>query len=173
MYLKLYNLLSLLGWSSVFYVYAFTEALPDAVLVLLIIVQSMAVLEPVHALLGVVRSSLLITAAQVASRMLLAWHFIPITMLSVDNGLGLGHHLVLTAWSLTEIVRSAHYLGLPGTTWLRYSTFLPLYPLGVLGELIIVDGTDFTYKRALYGVYAVTFPFLYVHMIKLRRKKLD
>ena len=51
--------------------------------------------------------------------------------------------LVAFAWGITEVVRYSWYgwntLGKPlaAHTWLRYSTFLLLYPTGVFGEVLI------------------------------------
>eukprot|EP00913_Durusdinium_trenchii_P020344 g19112.t1 len=54
--------------------------------------------------------------------------------------------LFYVAWSITEVVRYSYYalntagVQLSPLTWLRYSTFLLLYPAGVTGEL----GTVYT-----------------------------
>lgn len=48
---------------------------------------------------------------------------------------------MLLAWSATEVVRYTYFALLcagvewPRLTWLRYSAFFPLYPLGIAGEL--------------------------------------
>ena len=42
-------------------------------------------------------------------------------------------------WSIAETVRYAHYLfDSPITTWLRYSTFIVLYPVGWASEMFMV-----------------------------------
>ena len=49
---------------------------------------------------------------------------------------------MLFAWTLTEIIRYSYYtLNLMNTnvgiiTWLRYTLFIVLYPIGVTGELL-------------------------------------
>jgi very-long-chain (3R)-3-hydroxyacyl-CoA dehydratase len=53
-------------------------------------------------------------------------------------------YTLLLAWSLTEVVRYAFYackeVGTPPyiLSWLRYTTFIVLYPLGVSSELAMV-----------------------------------
>ena len=57
---------------------------------------------------------------------------------------GLNLYTLLLSWGITEVIRYAFYaakdLGsAPGLlTWLRYTTFIVLYPLGVASELAMV-----------------------------------
>lgn len=54
---------------------------------------------------------------------------------------------MLLAWSLTEVIRYTYYatslLGIKirALDWLRYTTFLPLYPLGAASEAFISFST--------------------------------
>ena len=54
---------------------------------------------------------------------------------------------MLLAWSLTEVIRYTYYatslLGIKirALDWLRYTTFLPLYPLGAASEAFIAFST--------------------------------
>ena len=54
----------------------------------------------------------------------------------------LGVPLLLLAWSITEVIRYSFYaLSLFNSVpyfiiWLRYTTFIVLYPTGVTGELL-------------------------------------
>lgn len=54
---------------------------------------------------------------------------------------------MLLAWSLTEVIRYSYYatslLGIKiyALDWLRYTTFLPLYPLGAASEAFISFST--------------------------------
>ncbi len=106
---------------------------------------------------------------------------------------------MLFAWTLTEIIRYAFYtlnlinLNLTLVTWLRYTLFIVLYPLGVTGELwcyfaslsavkasglysmAMPNALNFTFN--LYVVFILVmlgyipgFPPMYFHMFAQRRK---
>merc|ERR1711865_795447 len=55
-------------------------------------------------------------------------------------------YIIGFAWSITEVIRYSWYaltlleIKIRPFTLLRYSTFLPLYPIGVYGELALVYG---------------------------------
>lgn len=129
-------------------------------------VQTLAVLEVLHSLVGVVRAPIMTTGIQVASRLLLVWgivHMFGDSMLlgsKVKSTLGLGQDPVvqhnqlaylgmLVAWSLTEVVRYSYFvvfLGSGGETasvpkvlsWLRYNLFFALYPVGISCEFWMI-----------------------------------
>ncbi|KAL8151929.1 hypothetical protein V2J09_021737 [Rumex salicifolius] len=111
----------------------------DAVERPLLIAQSAAILEIVHSLVGLVRSPISATLPQILSRLFLAWGILysyPEVRTHV-----LVSSLVLS-WSITEIIRYS-FFGVKeafGFTpsfllWLRYSTFLVLYPIGISSEV--------------------------------------
>ena len=101
-------------------------------------------------------------------------------------------YLVASCWGLTEIVRYSWYaLNLVGRptamhTWLRYSTFVLLYPAGVLGELLClraalpelealtVLGVSLASvtRYAVFPSYAIGLPLLYSHMLTQRSRAL-
>jgi len=163
--------------------------------------QNLAALEVCHALLGVVRAPWLTTAMQVASRLLV------VNLVQAEPALWQVWPLLLVGacWGCTEVVRYAWYaakllgalLGAPSVlplrphTWLRYSTFLLLYPLGVLGELLLLHAALPTplgqaaplaaagvptpvasLLRAAMLAYVPGFPLLFVHMLRQRAKVL-
>ena len=80
---------------------------------------------------------------QVASRFLLVWgvaYFFPQTAASSP-----AYSSMLVAWSVTEVIRYGYFAinlasgAVPGwLTWLRYNTFLVLYPLGISSECWLV-----------------------------------
>jgi very-long-chain (3R)-3-hydroxyacyl-CoA dehydratase len=82
-YLALYNVASAAGWALILKIalvsYFVDNASPSEFYARvespLKIVQSAAALEVLHALVGLVRSPVLTTALQVASRLLLVWGF--------------------------------------------------------------------------------------------------
>lgn len=188
-YLKLYNLFAFCFWLA--YLASFFASglvLNSQNILLLNIAQGLAVLEIVHALLGWVKSPVASTTAQVLSRLLVlaiiniyystATHFI----------FGYGVITVSLAWSITELVRYSYYFFLLQSrevkwlTWMRYSFFIVLYPLGVTGEWLIICAPivakgfalDFYTVAALVvaAAYIYYFPVLYGYMWKQRKKKL-
>jgi very-long-chain (3R)-3-hydroxyacyl-CoA dehydratase len=124
------------------------------------IAQTLALLEVVHAAIRIVRSPVLVTATQVASRIWILWGIIDVApgpttsqTLTVFPTFGLLpglHHAALSlvtllfAWSCSEIIRYSFFAlkeaGLQPyfLLWLRYSGFIVLYPLGVASELAMV-----------------------------------
>lgn len=131
--------------------------------VVLKIAQTLALMEVVHAAMRIVRSPVLVTATQVASRIWILWGIIDtapgpttsqtLTVFPTLLGLGLLPGLrhaalslvtLLFAWSCSEIIRYSFFAlkeaGLQPyfLLWLRYSGFIVLYPLGVASELAMV-----------------------------------
>ncbi|KAF4599549.1 hypothetical protein EYR40_006643 [Pleurotus pulmonarius] len=158
-------------------------------------VQSFALMEVVHVLLGWVRSPLQTTAMQVASRLFLVWGIVEPFEASRSNPL---YTSMVFAWSATETIRYPFYAcGLLGfepypLLYLRYTTFYLLYPLGASSEAFIIYSTlpksspipslqswmqgmwNLTdYVRGV--LFCIWWPGLYVmytYMIKQRRKVL-
>ncbi|BGP58140.1 hypothetical protein JCM8202_006158 [Rhodotorula sphaerocarpa] len=104
-------------------------------------VQTSALLEVVHAGTGLVRSPIGTTVAQVASRLALVWGVCEIFPEVPHSPFYVS---MVTAWSLAEIIRYAHYAtGLQGfkikpLEWIRYTAFYILYPLGAGSEAILM-----------------------------------
>ena len=149
LYLIFFNLLSFAGWlltlllSTHHLLTSPHPALPSlhtAVFPLLLAVESLALLEVVHSLSGVVRAPFLTTFLQVFQRCLVLWGICyPVPAARSHAGFA----LMALAWGSIEVVRYPFYawtLASPSTLprwliWLRYSLFLPLYPIGMLAEL--------------------------------------
>ncbi len=112
--------------------------------------QSVAIMEVIHAMLGVVRSPVMITATQVASRLWILWGIVNLapeattTSVVTVGFINLSLVTLLTAWCLSEVIRYGFFamkeIGSQPRVmvWLRYSGFLVLYPLGVSSELAMV-----------------------------------
>ncbi|KAE8542320.1 hypothetical protein D1P53_001094 [Cryptococcus gattii VGV] len=107
--------------------------------------QTLAVLEVVHAVLGWVRSPVGTVASQVASRLWTVWGVV-----EAAPEITHGHPLFTTmlfAWSLTEVIRYSFYalsllsISAPVLNYLRYTTFIPLYPLGASSEAFLSFAT--------------------------------
>ncbi|KAI1755755.1 PTPLA-domain-containing protein [Xylaria castorea] len=198
-YLLLYNLLSLLSWT-----YLTTRVLvhitagdvtsrSDALLTNVTVLQTAAALEVVHALLGLVRSSPATTALQVGGRNLVIWTVMrrfPDLVFSSATG-RLGFVGCLLAWGASDVLRYAFFVAQLGSgggramgwlRWLRYTAFIPLYPVGFLSEaslvyLALVEGTGIgsTYRTYLFVGLLTYIPasyILYTYMFSQRRRAL-
>lgn len=148
-YLLAYNGTLLVGWSLILVQLARHYAaggdaasLYPVVRRLLVVSQSAAVLEIVHALVGLVRSPVFTTTVQVFSRILVLWGGLELGSKSVTEDYFASQ--MIAAWAASEILRySFYFLGLLGKesipkllTWARYSGFMVLYPLGITGEIV-------------------------------------
>ena len=149
-YLLAYNFASCLLWSYVWLLivhHLLTAPHPVQTLYAHIhrplqLVQSLAALEVVHSLLGLVRSPVLTTAIQVSSRLFIVWG---VAHLAPPARTSLGFALCTLSWATVEPPRYLFYAlsllgaGIPhALTWLRYSLFLVLYPSGITGEVLCV-----------------------------------
>lgn len=206
LYLKTYNLTQVLGWSYILYKFVtndFSSAsnvdLWNSVKWPVIIFQHAAALEVLHAALGLVKSSALITFVQVVSRVAVVSGVILATPEKYASS-SIGIPLAISAWSITEIIRYFFYfMSLNGSvpyflTWLRYTLFIVLYPIGVTGELLctyqavgyasahpdawsyrLPNSWNFIFSYYFILVlqmllYIPFFPQLYMHMFAQRRK---
>ncbi|KAJ8978175.1 hypothetical protein NQ317_009663 [Molorchus minor] len=203
-YLIAYNAILAVGWTHLLYLLITyplkpsTLSLYETVKYSLFIFQNAAVLEVVHAVIGIVKSNPILTAFQVASRVIVVCGILMATNSGRES---VGLPLALTAWSVTEIIRYSTYtLNLLGVVphflvWLRYSLFIGLYPLGITGELLCIYAASkeigkyqlysiampnwlnviFNYQYILWVLmflYIPLFPQLYMHMFSQRRKVL-
>lgn len=131
-YLIFYNLLQFAGWSVV---------LATGRMDFLCFFQTIQLLEVLHCMLGLVKSSAMQTFMQILSRLLVVWcALVPYP----ETQEILGFKMILWAWPLAETTRYIYYafnlmnLNIYIFTWLRYTLFIILYPLGVSGELLIL-----------------------------------
>lgn len=204
-YLIAYNGLQTVGWSYLlfqlanYYLLGHKEQpLYEYVKWTVIIFQNAAVLEVIHAATGIVPSNPVITAFQVASRVMVVCG---VLMPTLAARLTIGLPLALLAWSVTEVIRYGNYtLSLIDMVpyfikWLRYTTFIALYPIGVTGELLCIYAAQqevsktklwtislpntlnfaFNYQYFLIFVmllYIPLFPQMYLHMFSQRKKVL-
>ncbi|KAG6483389.1 hypothetical protein ZIOFF_060034 [Zingiber officinale] len=182
-YLSLYNWTVFIGWFQVLYfaVKALREGGPttvyDAVEKPLQLAQTAAVLEILHGIVGLVRSPVSATLPQIGSRLFLVWGIlwsIPETRTHV-----LVSSLVIS-WSITEIIRYSFFgmkeaLGFAPSwlLWLRYSTFLLLYPTGITSEVgLIYVALPFIKASEKYCIrmpnkWNFTFDYFYASIIAL------
>jgi very-long-chain (3R)-3-hydroxyacyl-CoA dehydratase len=149
-YLILYNLFQFVGFSYILIVMGIRYYRDDvssmsgtyeAVGSAFKFIQLMQYLEVMHPMFGYTKGSPLVPFLQVTGR-----NFILLAMLDYEPRMTTKPVVfyLFISWALIEIVRYPYYLtqlfkfeiGL--LTWLRYSLWIPLYPLGVLCEGIIV-----------------------------------
>lgn len=136
-----------------------------------ILVQSIMILDVVHVLVGLVRAGIVTTAMQISSRLLIVWYILP-----CQDNFTINHYLMFTAWSFAEMIRYEYYENRNSRLllFLRYNAFLVLYPVGVLGGEVPLLFRHYRATGNLFDIFALAvyvpgFPFLFFHMLKLRR----
>ncbi|KAI0130525.1 phosphatase-like protein [Xylariales sp. AK1849] len=162
-YLLAYNAVSFLLWGRL--LFNTLSALPTAytqshlrglytdLLPLLAGTQSLALLEVLHAALGLVGASPLTAALQIGGKNLVVWTVMvrfPEIIIGKDgdeqDALGIWAFWgCVLAWGCSEVVRYGYFVIqlYSGDTpdwlkWLRYNAFLVLYPVGMLSEAALV-----------------------------------
>ncbi|XP_052190095.1 very-long-chain (3R)-3-hydroxyacyl-CoA dehydratase PASTICCINO 2A [Diospyros lotus] len=205
-YLALYNWVVFAGWFQVLYLALKTlkssghEHVYDAVERPLLLAQSAAFLEILHGLVGLVRSPITATLPQIGSRLYVAWGIL--WSFPEVRGHMLVSSLVIS-WSITEIIRYS-FFGLKEVfgsapsllMWLRYSTFLLLYPTGITSEVGLIYlaspymkesgkycvrmpnkwnfSFDYFYAAFLVlGTYVPGGPHMYMYMLSQRKKSIS
>lgn len=186
MYLASYNALQILLWLfcgvSMFAAFAAERPREACARVngLYRYVQSLMVLDVVHNLMGLTRGKPIMTAMQISSRVFIVWAVTPLLDFTPM------HAIMYTAWTLTEVIRYSFYLlkdkDLQWLVWTRYSSFLILYPLGVLlGELPLIVKARLIAPTGSIGsilysfvlcTYLPGFPALFKYMLSQRRTAL-
>ncbi|OTA89561.1 hypothetical protein M434DRAFT_23310 [Hypoxylon sp. CO27-5] len=145
--------------------------------------QTLAGMEVLHSLLGVVRAPLFTTFMQVFSRYAIVWGITGLfPELALGRGSGDGYSSVayssmLWAWATTEIIRYSYFAlslssgGKPpyALHWLRYHAFFILYPVGISSEAYLIWRAVEPAKEALTARIAAAY-ILYTHMMAQRRK---
>jgi very-long-chain (3R)-3-hydroxyacyl-CoA dehydratase len=124
------------------------------------------------------------TFIQVLSRLTLVWGVCD--AFPAETQTSTAYSTMVLAWSITEVVRySFYFTSLRGSVpsvlqWLRYNTFLVLYPLGVGSEMTevwkAIPEAELNYPGLGYGFYAILasyapgFYVLFGYMLKQRRR---
>ena len=123
------------------------------------------------------------TVMQVASRFLILWGTVyPFPQVASSNAFS----TMLVAHAVTEIIRYGYFaLALAGESldivgWLRYNTFIVLYPLGISSEcwliyLAIKPANEISelwgyFYWSMLALYVPGSYVLYTYMMKQRRK---
>jgi very-long-chain (3R)-3-hydroxyacyl-CoA dehydratase len=207
-YLAAYNLVAFAFWAAYFVYFIATGFKIDVYSMLLLnIAQGLALFEILHAVLKWVKSPVGSTVAQVASRLLVVVLIDNYVLVMIARGMAfieptgppkvpvnsfsvtdIGIIIISFAWCITELVRySLYFLSQfnkqpKWLLWMRYSFFIGLYPLGVIGEWVIivaalwVGGFNVIAYSCFLGVlflaYSYGFPVLYRYMWRQRKAKL-
>ena len=194
-YFLFYNVLNVLGWSYVLVNTLTSKLNNDTPLELwgkigtaLTYTQTLAGMEILHSLFGLVRSPLMGTFIQVMSRLLIIWcYMVPAEACHEHWSL----YLMVLSWCFIEVVRYSFYAWnivvdgnvqkVPYTLfWLRYNLFQILYPTGITGELVqmyvampyILKTNPVGFRLALahYGLYTIFSPFVMFNMFNMRNR---
>jgi very-long-chain (3R)-3-hydroxyacyl-CoA dehydratase len=100
--------------------------------------QLLAILEILHAAIGIVGGSPVTSLMQWGGRSNVLFAVVK-SVPEVQATPAVG--AMLLAWALSEVVRYPWYAAVTAgvcpewLTWLRYTAFIPLYPVGVVGEM--------------------------------------
>ncbi|QPG76816.1 hypothetical protein FOA43_004210 [Brettanomyces nanus] len=191
-----YNLISGSLWSfilvntAVSSVFFGQPQIFDLTSTLLTLIQLCAIIEIYNSVVGNVRSPLFTTIMQGASRLLIVLGIFQ----ALPDSPGNYHWVYISlsvAWSTTEIIRYYYYAAKllsnnhpPALlTWLRYNTFIILYPIGISSEVTIIfkslEEAEFVYgpgyKYFLILCLIAYIPgsyILYSYMLKQRSKEM-
>lgn len=194
-YLVFYNMASCLLWAmvllrfTVLYPLVGYEFVAEGVDDFLRWVQTLMILDVVHSAIGLVRSPVMTTAMQIASRLLVVWGVLyPFP----EVGQSFAFSTCTVAWCITEIIRYLFYTltlmrgsqGVPKwLVWIRYSAFYILYPLGAGSEwvLVLLSVPEAEIFSTLYAlilkvtllIYIPGFYVMFTHVMRQRKKALS
>ncbi|XP_020113939.1 very-long-chain (3R)-3-hydroxyacyl-CoA dehydratase 2 isoform X2 [Ananas comosus] len=160
------------------------------------LLQAVSFLESIHAAVGLVPTGVLVSLMQWGGRT----HFLLAIVRQIPE---VQSHpsvfITFTAWCMSEVIRYSHYalscirICPWWLTYLRYTAFIFLYPIGVApGEMwLMYEALPFVKERNLYSNFFNKFPIsyysflvallmcypilwlkLYLHLFKQRRSKL-
>lgn len=168
-YLIIYNTLSAFAWGFLLFNLAKSYFIDDAedyeILfsktgLYLAYLQTVALLEVMHAAFRWVRSGVMSNVIQIASRLFVIW----VAGVFGGSGKHWAYAMMSVAWALSDFTRYAYYLtqltevSVPVLKWARYNFFLVLYPVGTLGEAILIFLARLKWSKDLvlsYGLLTV------------------
>ena len=201
-YLFLYNFIQLFGWSFFFFRgvlnlinFNSLQEMYSNTHIILECCQYGAFLEIIHAITGIVKTSILSTSIQIIGRIsiVLLLQFVPVEI-------SYGYLIIFFAWSSIEIVRYSYYIlnlikknfsnfNIPYLLiWCRYTFFIVLYPIGSFGEMLIIYNAQKYFNKIIlwknnafniyvgnlfYPIYILFLPgliFMYGYLFKQRKK---
>ncbi|KAF2629462.1 PTPLA-domain-containing protein [Macroventuria anomochaeta] len=191
LYLTFYNLLFAALWASIG-ISAVDHASRGKYVLFEVVeprarwVQTLTLVEVVHAAVGIIKSPVSTTAIQVFTRVIqvwMIWYNFP-----ASTAASSAFFILVLAWSIADSIRYLYLtLNLHGKApqalvWLRYTMFYPLYPIGIgaewwlmyksigpVGKISPLLPPVFYFLLALYAPGAYT---MFTYMVKQRKKTL-
>ena len=139
-------------------------------------IQTFQLMDIILILIGKSKGSIMGAFFQILGRLIVAWGFVE------PNSNKLRFATVAIIWALADCNRYLYYLfkNHPLTAALRYNSFIVLYPIGVLGEMMLINDYlqrhDDLSENTVYFVrfvqvsIVVGLVFLYTYMLKMRAK---
>lgn len=182
---KALNLMSILGWTAIIamilIIFVLNPALYfkedfSSVVYLAKFMQTLAIFDVVMVLLGKSKGSLLGSIAQLTGRLVVVWVFLE----PETHRFSLS--IMIVMWAIADITRYSYYLlKSEASAAMRYNLFLILYPLGVYGEMRVINDyirrhavtlsvEKITMIRGVQGLIIIGTVFLYLYMLKMRSK---
>ncbi|XP_052184309.1 uncharacterized protein LOC127796281 isoform X2 [Diospyros lotus] len=176
-YLFAYNSLQALGWAICLFRitsnWASTKAINGAYASageLICLLQTVAFLEVFHGAIGIVPSGMLLPLMQWGGRA----HFLCAIVRRIPEVQEPPPvFMTFVTWCLIEVIRYPHYaLNCLGSspsilTYLRYTAFIVLYPLGVIGEMLIMyQALQYIKLENLYADFFTRLPFTYYNFVR-------
>ncbi|GAB4860281.1 hypothetical protein Ancab_011761 [Ancistrocladus abbreviatus] len=177
-YLFAYNSLQFFGWaislSRLLISFTVTHSLNAAYAhagELICLLQSLSLLEVIHGALGIVPSGVLLPLMQWGGR---THYLLAIVRGNVQVQESPSILATFFAWSLSEVIRYSHYaLNCIGNcpywlTYLRYTAFIFLYPMGFAGEMwLMYHALPLIKEKNLHADYFALLPFSYSSFIQV------
>jgi len=207
LYLCIYNGVQCILWFVIFFLSLSRWSSVDGYAVLrgfVRVAQRLALLEAVHPVVGLSHGSFLPALVQLLGRNLCLFYAIA----RYTSAQAVALELILV-WAAIEIIRFPYYIAtvlgvvdaMPFLSWLRYSVFIPLYPIGMIlelrcweaanqmmksdllpGEHLIIALFETQFFRvsmdvprlvsSLKYIYLIVGPMQYVYMLQQRAKKI-
>ncbi|XP_076911166.1 uncharacterized protein LOC143569049 [Bidens hawaiensis] len=176
-YLFFYNSIQAVGWLIAFFRisvhFLFTNSVNGGYASageLICLLQSLAFIEVIHGALGIVPSGFIFPLMQWGGRT----HFLLAIVRQLHEVQELPAVLItFVAWCCIEIIRYPFYaLSCLGScpyflTYLRYTVFIVIYPIGVVGEMwIMYRSLPVIMEKNLYADFFAAFPFSYYTFVK-------
>lgn len=174
----LHSCLQIIGWSLILtylalYVYNnYNLKYLNYVLHLVKVFQILQVLDFIFSILGCTKTSYFYSLIQILGRLGIVIFFLD---QSSNKYLIV---ICLSCWSLADIIRNMYYICKDSVvlTIFRYNSFIVLYPIGVLSEIMLIENSLNKYHkfivllRILQATIFICFLFLYTYLFKQRKK---
>ena len=179
--IKYYQSLQLLLWSFLFYNLWFEI---DEILTLkyLVIAQMSGTIDFIYSVSKLTCIHKM-PAVTIAIQLLFRIYVIILCLsLYINKNLpALSFYITMYSWTTNEIIKYLYYLfpRIYVLKYMKYTAFIMLYPLGITGELLLIEffyRYHQHYEIVIIGflcVYYLSFPRLFIYLLKQRHKELN